>query len=396
MLLEAPILPGYTTAPHNQDNPANDLLSFCSFYYKMIELDGSQGEGGGALVRVALALSTLTEQEFKVTNIRANRPEPGLKAQHLEAINALKQICDAKTNDLKIGTTELYFKPGKIKRGIYEIDIGTAGSISLVLQALILPCMFAPAKVTLKIKGGTCGKWQASVYYLQNVLLPHLQKFVSKIELKILKPGYYPKGGGEVQLEISPRFHIHKYKFVEDFLKELKVARTKLIEAGKLEQIRGVVNLSSELEEKDVGERVKKAAEMALKKYNVPINIQVEYAKSLNIGGEIVLWALFSNEGRVDPDNPLILGSDALLEKNKSSEEVGKEAAKRLMKDIDDKNLTDHYLLDQLIPFMALLPGSEIQTSQISEHAHTNIYVCKQFVPIVFKIVNGKISVEMR
>ncbi|MBI4981070.1 hypothetical protein HZC30_05955 [Candidatus Woesearchaeota archaeon] len=149
----------------------------------MIQLDGSYGEAGGALVRVALALSTLTGQEFKVTNIRANRPEPGLKAQHLEAINALKQICTAETNEIKLGTTELYFTPGKIKRGIYEIDIGTAGSISLVLQALILPCLFAPGKVTLKIKGGTCGRWQASVYYLQNILLPHLHRFAEKIEL---------------------------------------------------------------------------------------------------------------------------------------------------------------------------------------------------------------------
>lgn len=362
----------------------------------MIELDGSLGEGGGALVRVALALSTLTEQEFKVTNIRANRPEPGLKAQHLEAINALKQICDAKTNEIKIGTTELYFKPGKIKRGIYEIDIGTAGSISLVLQALILPCMFAPAKVTIKIKGGTCGKWQASVYYLQNVLLPHLQKFVSKIELKILKPGYYPKGGGEIQLEITPRFNIHKFKFVEDFLKELKVPRIKLIEGDKLEQIRGVVNVSSELEEKEVGDRVKKAAEMALRKYGVPINIRVEYAHSLNMGGEIVLWAILTKNGKMDPDNPIILGSDALVEKNKSSEQVGKEAAEKLSKEIDAHNVVDHYLLDQLIPFMTLLPGSEIVSKEISEHAHTNIHVCKQFIPIMFKIVKDKVSVELR
>ena len=362
----------------------------------MIELDGSQGEGGGALVRVALALSTLTEQEFKVTNIRANRPEPGLKAQHLEAINTLKQICDAETNEIKIGTTELYFKPKKIKRGIYEIDIGTAGSISLVLQALILPCMFAPGKVTLKIKGGTCGKWQASVYYLQNILLPHLQKFVDKIELKIFKPGYYPQGGGEVQLEITPRFNIRKYQYVEDFLKELKVPRIKLLEADKLEQIRGVVNVSSELQEKEVGERIKKTAEMALRKYDVPINVRSEYAKTLNVGGEIVLWALFSEKGKVDSDNQVIIGADALVEKNKSSEQVGKEAAEALSKEINKKNVTDHYLLDQLIPFMALLPGSEVQTTEISEHAYTNMHVCKQFVPITFKVVKGKIKVELR
>lgn len=347
----------------------------------MIELDGSHGEGGGALVRTALALSTLTGKEFKVTNIRAGRPEPGLKAQHLEAINALKQICNAETNDIKVGSTELYFKPGKLKRGIYHTDIGTAGSISLLLQAIILPCLFAPGKVTLKIKGGTCGKWQASVYYLQNVLLPHLHKFSEKIELKILKPGYYPKGGGEVNVEISPRFSAPE---------QLKIPIS-LLEQGNLEQIRGIINLSKELEEKEAGERIQQSAQSILKKYNVPISIRVEYSSALSIGGEIILWALFSDNGKINSDNPIILGSDALIEKNKRSEEIGKEAAEKLSQEIDAGKVVDAHLLDQLIPFMALLPDSEIKVREISMHARTNIYVCEKFLPIAFKINDNKI-----
>lgn len=364
----------------------------------MIKLDGSYGEAGGALVRVALALSALTGQEFKVTNIRANRPESGLKAQHLEAINALKQICKAETNDIKLGTTELYFKPGKIKRGIYEIDIGTAGSISLVLQALILPCLFAPGKVTLKIKGGTCGKWQASVYYLQNILLPHLHRFVEKIELKILKPGYYPKGGGEIALEISPRIKLQDYLDVSSFLAELnsKTSKISLGEQGKLEQIRGIVNLSSDLETKEVGERVKAAAESSLKRFNVPINIRVEYAHSLCPGGEIVLWGIFSSHGKVDSDNPVILGSDALLERNKTSEQIGKEAAEKLGKEIDAEKVVDEHLLDQLIQFMGLLVGSEISAKEVSSHAQTNIFIVEQFLPVRFEVKESRIRVEQR
>src|SRR3989344_1936380 len=105
----------------------------------MITLDGSKGEGGGAIVRVALALSTFTGQEFKVTEIRAGRPQPGLKAQHLAAIKALQKICNAETNEVQLGSQELWYKPGKIKAGKYEFDIGTAGSITLFLQAIILP-----------------------------------------------------------------------------------------------------------------------------------------------------------------------------------------------------------------------------------------------------------------
>ncbi len=172
----------------------------------MIKLDGNYGEGGGSLVRVALALSTLTGKEFQVKNIRSGRSKSGLKAQHLAAVNALKEICNAETNEIKVGSTELDFKPGKIKKGIFKIDIGTAGSISLLLQALTLPCLFASGKVTLKVKGGTCGLGQASVDYLQNVLLPHLIRFVDKIELKFLKEDITQKVEEKFTLSLTQNF----------------------------------------------------------------------------------------------------------------------------------------------------------------------------------------------
>ena len=362
----------------------------------MIELDGSYGEGGGALVRTALALSTLTGKEFKVTKIRSGRTKPGLKAQHLTAINALKEICGAETNEIELGTTELHYKPRKIKFGKYNFDIGTAGSISLLLQALILPCMFAANKVTLTIRGGTCGKWQASVDYIQNILLPHLQKFVQKIELKVLKRGYYPKGGGEVMLEISPKCKLKDFTEFSSFLEELqiKIPTIKLIKQGKLEQIRGIVNISSQLAEKENEENIKKAAEVNLKEYEVPINIRIDYANSLSVGGEIVLWTVFSQEEMINFENPIILGGNALIEKGKSSEQVAKEAVESLKKEINSEAAVDHYLTDQLIPFMALIPGSEIVSSNVSNHTKTNIYVVEKFLDVGFKVEDKKISVE--
>lgn len=359
----------------------------------MIKLNGSYEEGGGALVRTALAFSVLTGKEFKVDKIRSRRPNPGLKPQHLTAIKALTEICNAETSKIELGSTELWFKPGKIKRGIYEIDIGTAGSITLLLQALILPCLFAPGKITLNIKGGTCGKWQASVDYLQNILLPYLPRFVDKIELKIMKRGYFPKGGGLITLEITPRFKFNNFhSFYEEL--ELKTSKIKLTEQGELEQIRGVVNVSQELQDKDVGERIKKAAESSLKQYGAPINLRIDYAQALSIGGEILVWGIFSKHGKIDYDNPIILTGDALVDKRKSSEEIGKEAAEKLKKQIDENFAIDHYLSDQLIPFMGLIPGSEINTKEISKHAKTNIYVVEKFLPVEFKIENNKISVE--
>lgn len=364
----------------------------------MITLDGSFGEGGGALVRTALALSALTGQEFKVINIRANRPERGLKAQHLEAIKALQQMCRAETSPIEIGSTEFWFQPGKIRRGEYSIDIGTAGSITLLLQALILPSLFAPGKVTFHITGGTCGKWQASVDYLQNLLLPHLQRFVEKIELKIIKRGYYPAGGGVCTLEISPRFKLKDFSSVAAFLEELekKVADICLEEQGKLEQIRGVANISIELGHQEVGERIAQTVEVYFKKYQVPVNIRVEYAAAKSVGGEIVIWGIFSRQGKVDYDNPVMLAGDALLEKNKSAEAIGREAAEELEKEIQSGAAVDTHLADQLIFFMGLLPGSSIITPAIASHTQTNMYVTEQFLPVAFAIDKNKITAQKK
>ena len=362
----------------------------------MIELDGAYLEGGGALVRVALALSTITGKPFKVNNIRAGRPNPGLKAQHLTSINALKDICDAKTSEVKLGTTEFWYHPGTIKKGKFEVDIGTAGSITLLLQALILPSLFAPGKVTLTIKGGTSGKWQASVDYLQNILLPYLQRFVENINMKILKRGFYPKGGGEMILEVKPRFHIKEFDNFNLFFEELqfKTPPISLVDQGKLEQIRGVVNASLELQEKEVAERIKRMMESVLKSYEVPINIRDEYVNALSIGGEAVVWALFSKDGKMDYDNPVILGGDALVEQGKSSEEIGKEAANELKERIDSETAVDEHLADQLIQFMGLRVDSKIKVEEITNHTKTNIYVAEKFLPIGFKVNKNIISVE--
>lgn len=364
----------------------------------MIQLDGSFGEGGGALVRTALALSVLTGTSFQVTNIRAGREQSGLKAQHVEAIKALQKMCDAITNGVHLGSPELFFQPKEMKGGTYEIDIGTAGSITLLLQALLLPCLFAPRSVTLRITGGTCGRWQASVDYFQQLLIPHLQRFADKIEVRILKRGYYPRGGGLVEVKITPRFLRKKFPDQISFQQELqqKCSRMMLAEQGKLEQIRGVVNVSAELQEKRVGERIQKSALDSLQDLRVPVNIRVEYAPSWSIGGELLLWAVFSTEGQVDFDNPIFLGSDALVDPGKRSEEIGKEAAAKLVKEIKSRAAVDEHLADQLIPFMALLPGSTIRVGSVSQHTLTNIFIVEQFLPVSFQVKEQTIMVFPR
>ena len=150
----------------------------------MLKIDGSYGEGGGQIIRTALALSTITGKGFEAINIRQGRKQPGLKAQHLHCIKALEELCGAKAEHSELGSSTLKYKPGKIKGKDIKIDIGTAGSISLLLQAVLLPCFFADKKVKLDIIGGTSGKWAMPFDYFNNVLVPF---FGDKINVKLYK-----------------------------------------------------------------------------------------------------------------------------------------------------------------------------------------------------------------
>ncbi len=363
----------------------------------MITLNGNHGEGGGSLLRTALALSTLTNKPFKINNIRANRPKPGLKQQHLEAIKALKQICPgAKSSELTLGQTSIWFYPSKVKSGSYEFDIKTAGSITLFLQAIILPSMFTNSKITIKIKGGTCGKWQASVDFLQRVLLPLIERFTKSINLSIIKRGYYPKGQGEVILEISPLLKQKDFRSHEELIKHLNTITKpyNLTEQGNVEQIKGFINLSQDLQDKQIGERIVKATTNKLRSLEVPINIDLGYFQAKSTGGEILLWTINSINKVVDPNNSPRLSTDKLLEKTQTSEQLGEEVAKELIETINSKAAIDTHLTDQLIIYAALLNNSKLLPQEISGHTKTNIYITKQFLDITETTENNTITLS--
>src|SRR5438132_7494242 len=170
----------------------------------MIEIDGSMGEGGGQVLRTSLALSAVLRREVRVFNIRAGREEPGLKAQHLTGAKALTQICGASSKGLQIGSTECIFSPGAIRAGFFRFDVGTAGSITLVLQTLMPLLPFAPGTVEVEITGGTDVKWSPPVDYLRLVTLPLLDRMDMHESILLVKRGHYPKGGGIVRLKATP------------------------------------------------------------------------------------------------------------------------------------------------------------------------------------------------
>ncbi len=355
----------------------------------MIKLDGNYGEGGGQIIRTALAFSTITQVPFEITGIRSGRDKPGLKAQHLNCIKSLEKLCDAKSEGAELGSSFLKYWPGKIKGKTINVDIGTAGSITLLLQSLLIPCFFADKKVRLHLKGGTNVAWSMPIEYFEHVFVPRIAKYCEKIKVRLNKRGYYPAGNGEVDITIQPKFKLADYPDFNSFYKELHKQNMGInsTEQHYLMQIKGVSHASKDLEKADVAERQAKAARHMLAKYNVPISISTEYSDTISTGSGITLWAIFSKaKDDIDIINPIRLGADALGERGKSSEEVGQEAAKGLISQVDSKAPIDKHLADNLIPFMALFCPSKIKASELTNHTLTNIYIVEQFLGKVFEI----------
>jgi RNA 3'-terminal phosphate cyclase (ATP) len=180
----------------------------------VLDLDGSEGEGGGQILRSSLSLAVCTQQAFRIERIRANRDPPGLKRQHLAAVRAAAQICDAEVNGDELGSRELVFKPGKLKPAQYTFAIGTAGSTTLVLQTVLPPLLVAEQPSTIRVTGGTHNRGSPPFDFLERAFLPLLARMGARVELDLLAYGFYPRGGGEIRAQISPAqlqpLHLHE------------------------------------------------------------------------------------------------------------------------------------------------------------------------------------------
>ena len=344
----------------------------------MIHIDGSYMEGGGQIVRTALALSTLTGKPFRIDKIRHNRSRPGLKPQHLSCIDALKQLANAQVKGAQAGSDSVGFFPGKIKVATLCIDIGTAGSITLLLQSLLLPCMFADAPVRIKIKGGTDTRWSIPIDYFTNVILPFFNELAS-IEIKNMRRGFYPKGQGFLDISVSPRYHLNDFTTIEELIAHLfnSVSRIHLTRKPAQIRIEGISFASSQLEGAGVAER---QAEGAAKRIGsrFALKIDSKYQDTVSPGTVITLWTV-SKEGQA------CFGADALGERGVRADKIGAMAARKLLKVLNSNAALDHHLADNLIPLLALVGGT-IKTNKITGHIRSNIYVCEQFLDVAFSI----------
>jgi len=342
----------------------------------MIEIDGSQKSGSGTILRLSVALAAITKQPLHIYNIRQNRPQPGLKHQHLEAVLTAAKLCNAKVQGATLGSRELWFTPKQIKGGNIEAEIETAGSIPMLLLATLPICLFADNPVHLHVaKGGTDTTHAPTINYMREVLLPALKQMGVDAAITVQKYGYYPKGMGEATMTAKPN-------------RTLKPIQVEIF--GKLKSIKGV-SVCTFLAHKQVAERQAKAAEdqLSQKGYNATIQIVNDQSNPFQKGSSVALWA--------ETDSGVIIGADAIGELGKTSEAVGKEAAEKLITELSAEPTVDVYLADMLIPYMALAQGKSVFLARtISEHIEANIWLMEKILNVKFTIqkVNNLYRIE--
>lgn len=330
----------------------------------MDEIDCSSG--GGQLARTAVSLSAVLGKPVRLFNIRKTRPKPGLKAQHLAGLDAVRELCEGSRLDgAAIGSESIEFHPGKIRGGRHlKVNIPTAGSIGLVLQSVLLPSFFAKNPVELEINGGsTASSWSPPVEYVQNVFLPLLAGFGCSARLNIIKRGYYPAGGAEVGAMIEP---------TSGSLKPISI----LGNCGA-KGVAGIVHSSKSLEPGRVGERIETSARKAVfDRLGREAKIKLEYSQTASPGCGIVLWADCEKS---------VIGADVLGERGKKAEDVGRECVQKLAAELAGS--VDSHAGDMLIPYMAIASGeSSIRVPRITEHMRANIALTEKIAGVKFSV----------
>ena len=326
----------------------------------MIVVDGSMGEGGGQILRNAVALSAVLLKPVRIINIRAKRSKPGLRPQHLTAVKAVASLCSAEVRGLSIGSMEIVFQPRRrLGGGRIRFDAGTAGSTTLMLQSLMPAMAFSQGTVEAELRGGTNNPLAPPAEYLIEVLTPMLAKMGCRFQVELLRRGFYPRGGGIVKAKSQP-------------VESLKPIR--LLSQDSVRKIKGL-SYSSRLPGHIV-ERMASSAERILKEEGYDIEIAREALRpdnpkcALDPGCGIILVAEFGSGS--------LMAASRLGERGVPAERVGEEAARDLLNQIKTGAAVDRHMGDQLVIWACLSNGvSEYVTSELTTHTTTSIQLCR-------------------
>ena len=313
-----------------------------------VDLDGSSGEGGGQIVRTACALSALTGVSCRISHVRARRSRPGLRAQHCTALKGLARLCDAKTSRLKVGATEVTFSPGKLRPVDLELDTGTAGSIGLVLQSLVLAGIGLSGPWKLLLRGGTDVPSAPSCDYIKNIKLVLLARMGYRVDLRIVRRGYFPKGGGIVLVEIEPP--------QGELLEALH-----LPVATDTTGVHGVSHASSGMSAGKVAEKQRRQATKGLTDFlHIPAKVSLEYWPADSAGSGLLVWATTDDS---------VVGAFSLGTSKQPPEHVADRAVEMLLRTYHTRAAIDPWMGDQILPYIALsrAPSACARSRSLSE-----------------------------
>ncbi|MGE0493649.1 MAG: RNA 3'-terminal phosphate cyclase [Vulcanimicrobiota bacterium] len=327
----------------------------------MIAIDGQYQEGGGQILRSSLAFSAITGKPFCIDKIRAGRKPPGLKAQHLAAVELVGSMCSAQVEGAHPGSTSLTFRPGRLVPGRYGLDVGTAGSVTLLLQAAMLPALFAGGRVELRLVGGTDVSWSPPADYMSQVVLPYFRALGS-IREHVGPRGFFPKGKGVLECQVEGRFA--SWQAVQ--LPPLDLTRALVPTRIRVHSVS-----SADLEEREVARR--QASSVCNQLADLSPQATFEAVKSRSTGSVVTIWA----EGP-ETDWPLRLGADRLGERGVPAERVGIKAAVAFRERLEQPAPVEENLADNLVPLLALA-GGRIGCQVVSPHTLANIYVAEKF-----------------
>jgi RNA 3'-terminal phosphate cyclase (ATP) len=310
----------------------------------MITIDGSEGEGGGQVVRNAVALSLITGQPFTITNIRGKRSKPGLMRQHVTAVEAACAIGGAETIGLSVGSSELIFRPGKITHGEYHFAVGTAGSTGLVLQTVLMPLILADGPSRLVLEGGTHNMLAPPFDFIERCFLPVINRMGPTVTAKLVRHGFYPRGGGRIEVEITPS----------------PLSRMDCVDRGALVRrsvIALVAGLPGEIAMREIKEAQKRLPDWPEDGFTIR-----QLPEAQGPGNILLVEAEFEHVTEI---------SSGFGKLGTSAESLAKDAARRMSGFIASDAFAGPYLADQLLLPFALAGGGSFTTVKPSQHART-------------------------
>jgi RNA 3'-terminal phosphate cyclase (ATP) len=323
-----------------------------------IDLDGSAGEGGGQILRSSLALALLSGKPFRLHNIRARRPKPGLQPQHLMCVQAAAAIGQAQTRGASRGSSELSFEPGEVVAGKYHFAIGTAGATALVLQTVYLPLMLcASAASEVVISGGTHNEYAPCFHFLDTTWRAYLETFGMRLKLAMHRPGFYPRGGGTIRAILHPCDVLHG--FIHDA-------------ATPVEKV-SVLSAVADLPE-HIAERQAHRAENRFKSSRYRVKVKVVHEHWENGPGTVLALTLDTS-----PAPTLFF---ALGERGKKAERVADEAAEQALDYLAvEPPPVDLHSADQIVLPLALARGRSVfAVQEVTQHLLTNMAVIQRFI----------------